>query len=147
MHHLELNHVGIDSDVLDEATAARETKKQLGNYVDDDKKGVGVECPHCFEIFSSLDNLIKHTRKQHNQELDLQCLKKLKELIANYPSTPPLCNRCHTRYLGLITTKINKVPQNICFNCYEEYFGTNALTKVTIGTPDNIIKRMKTPLP
>ncbi len=146
MHHLELDHVGMDSKVLDEATTARETKKQLGNYVDINKNGVGVECPHCFEIFSGLDNLIKHAKKEHNKELDSQFLKKLKELIVNNPNAPPICNICNTRYLGLITTKINNEVQNICFNCYEKYFGTNALTKITIGTPDDIIKRMRIPL-
>ena len=136
----------MNAKVLDEATAARETKKQLGNYLDANKKGVGIECPQCFEMFSSVDNLLKHAKKEHDKELDPEFLKKLKDLISNNPNALPICNRCHTRYLGLITTKINKVVQNICFNCYEKYFGTNALTKVTISTPDDIIKRMRTPL-
>ena len=146
LHHLELDHSGMNAKVLDEATAARNTKKQLGNYVDINKKGVGVECPHCFELFSSVDNLVKHSKKEHDKELDLEFLKKLKDLISNNPDAPPICNRCHNRYLGLITTKINKEVQNVCFNCYEKYFGTNALTKITIGTPNDIIKRMRTPL-
>lgn len=146
LHHLELDHSGMNAKVLDEATAARETKKQLGNYLDATKKGVGIECPQCFEIFNGVDNLLAHAKKLHDKELDPEFLKKLKDLISNNPDAPPICNRCDTRYLGLITTKINKVVQNICFNCYEKYFGTNALTKVTIGTPDDIITRMRTPL-
>ena len=143
LHHMELDHTGMNSQTLQEATAARETKKQLGDYLDIEKKGVGVECPICFEMFNGVENLITHGKKAHNKELDPQFTKKLSELIQNNPDSPPICNKCNIRYLGLITTKINDKVQNLCFNCYEKYFGTNALNKVTIGTPDEMILKMK----
>lgn len=146
LHHLELEHMGIDSKTLQHATSARETKKQLGDYLDITKKGVGVECPTCFELFNGIDNLITHGKIAHNKTLDPEFIKKLKEMIQNNPDSPPICNKCNIQYLGLITTKINDIVQNICFNCYEKYFGANALSKITIGTPDTMIAKMKTPL-
>ena len=54
IHHLQLEHVGISSKLLDESTKSRETKKQLGDYVNIEKKGVGIECPTCFEKYKDL---------------------------------------------------------------------------------------------
>ena len=146
MHHLELDHIGIDSKLLQEATFARETKKQLGNYLDISKKGSGLECPTCFEIFKDIDEISKHGRIEHNREFDPKFLEKIKELVDNTKNNPPVCTRCHRKFLGLITTKINKTVQNVCFNCYEKYFGTNALARITIGTPDEMILKMRNPL-
>ena len=146
MHHLELDHVGIESELLQEATAARETKKQLGNYLDISKKGAGLECPTCFEIFNGIDELSKHGRIEHDREFDPKFLEKIRELVEITDNNPPVCTRCHRKFLGLITTKINNTVQNVCFNCYEKYFGTNALVRITIGTPDNMILKMRTPL-
>ncbi len=146
MHHVELEHVGMDSKVLDEATAARETNKQLGNYLDIKKKGVGLECPVCFDMLNSIDELVKHAWDSHNKELEPKFIETLQKMIQENPETPPTCHRCNTQYFGLITTKINKIVQNICFNCYEKYFGSNALNRITIGTPDEMIKKMRTPL-
>lgn len=146
MHHLELDHIGMDSNLLQKATAARETKKQLGDYVDIQKVGVGIECPECFEMFSGIDRIIEHGTNVHDKEFNPEFLEKLHELIQNTSNEPPICTKCNEKYLGLITTKINNVVQNICFNCYEEYFGTNALTRITIGTPDTLLIKMRIPL-
>lgn len=146
LHHLELDHMGIEPEILTEATNARETKKQLGDYLNVTEKGVGVECPTCFDMFKGIDVLIEHARKVHNKDLDPKFKKLLDEMIKNNPDEPPLCKKCNKRYLGLITTKINNTVQNVCFNCYERYFGTNALTRITIGTPNEMIIKMRIPL-
>jgi hypothetical protein len=146
LHHVELDHVGMDAKVLHEATSARETKKQLGNYLDIKKKGVGLECPVCFEMLNSIEKLVKHADDIHNKELDPKFIETLQKMIQENPDTPPICQRCNTHYFGLITTKINNLVQNVCFNCYEKYFGTNALNRITIGTPDSMIKKMRTPI-
>jgi len=146
MHHLELDHVGMDSELLKEATAARETKKQLGDYVNIEKEGVGIECPTCFELFNGIEKLNEHGKKEHDKELNPKFIEKLYEMIQNTSKEPPVCTMCNEKFLGLITTKINNVVQNVCFNCYEEYFGTNALTRITIGTPDSMIMKLRIPL-
>ncbi len=146
MHHLELDHVGMDPKVLQDATSARETKKQLGDYLDIKKKGVGLECPICFEMIEGIDNLVKHGEDEHNKELDPKFIETLQKMIQNNPDIPPTCQKCNKQYCGLITTRINNNVQNICFNCYEKYFGTNALNRITIGTPDSMIIKMRTPL-
>ena len=117
MHHLELEHVGMDSQVLQDATSARETKKQLGDYLDIKKKGVGLECPACFDMFDGIDKLVKHGEDIHNKELDPKFIETLQKMIQENPDTPPTCQKCNERYFGLITTKINNAVQNICFNC------------------------------
>lgn len=35
---------------------------------------------------------------------------------------------------------------NVCFNCYEDYFGANALARLTIGTNEDMIKKMRVPI-
>ena len=77
IHHLELEHKGISSDLLKLATDAHETKKQLGNYVEDNSTGVGFECPHCYEMFSDLKILSDHGNKVHNVQFNPEFLKKL----------------------------------------------------------------------
>jgi hypothetical protein len=146
IHHLELDHVGMDPQLLQDATSARETKKQLGDYLDIKKKGVGIECPACFDMFDSIDNLVKHGEDIHNKELDPKFIETLQKMIQDNTETPPICQKCNQKYCGLITTRINNLVQNICFNCYEKYFGTNALNRLTIGTPDTMILKMRTPL-
>lgn len=146
MHHLELDHVGMDPKLLQDATAARDTKKQLGNYVDIKKKGVGIECPTCFETINGIEKLIDHGKKQHAKEFDPKFIEKLHEMIKSKYDEPPICTKCNEKFLGLITTKINNLVQNVCFNCYEEYFGTNALTRITIGTPNAMILKMRIPI-
>ena len=80
MHHLELDHIGIESELLQEATLARETKKQLGNYLDISKKGAGLECPLCFEIFKDIDEISKHGKIEHNRVFDPKFLEKMERL-------------------------------------------------------------------
>lgn len=141
--HINLEHTPISSKALEDSTKARENKKGLGNYMDDSKKGIIVECPECFEIFSKLDRLNKHRKTQHNMLLKTEAVKKLKDFNAE---EKPHCERCDLYYISIITTKIERKMQFVCMDCYEKYWGTNALAKLTIGTPDEMILKMKTPL-
>jgi len=59
---------------------------------------------------------------------------------------PPICERCNRKFVGVIFTKINEKVTNVCFNCYENYFGKNALRRLTIGTSDDMIKKMREPI-
>ena len=144
MHHVILNHKGMEKSLLQNATMARETKKRLGNYVDLNKKDIGMECPECFEIFSNLDKLTEHARIVHDRILRPEFLEKMRKKMDT--SDPPVCQRCHKKYIGVVFTKINDKVMNVCFNCYEDYFGANALARLTIGTPDDMVQKMRTPL-
>lgn len=146
LHHVKLEHVGMSSELLEESTKSRETKKQLGDYIENTAKGVGFECCHCFEIFSSLDKLEQHGRKSHNVQFNPDFYKKLEELKKLERSDPPQCQKCNKKFIGLVITRMNNKVQNICFNCYENYYGANALLRLTIGTPDEMIIKMKEPL-
>ena len=147
MHHVMQDHRGIKQQHLENATAARATKKQLGDYLNVTKKDVGMECPVCFEMFSKIDQLQKHSIKEHNRVLKPEFLAKMKEKIEtlNY-GEPPICELCNKKYVGVIFTKINNKIINVCFNCYGDYFGVNALQQLTIGTNEDMIKKMRTPL-
>ena len=147
MHHVLLDHQGIKQEQLQSATAARETKKQLGDYLDVTKKEVGLECPECFEMFSKIDQLQKHSIKEHNRVLRTEFLAKMKDKIESLDcGEPPICELCQKKYVGVIFTKINDKITNVCFNCYGDYFGANALARLTIGTNEDMIKKMRTPL-
>lgn len=146
-HHVLLDHKGITKEQLQSATAARETKKQLGDYLDVTKKDVGMECPECFEMFSKIDQLQKHSIKEHNRVLKPEFLAKMKDKIESLDhGESPICELCHKKYVGVVFTKINNKIMNVCFNCYEDYFGANALARLTIGTNEDMIKKMRTPL-
>jgi len=146
IHHLELEHKGIDSNLLEYGTEARETKKQLGDYIDETKKGVGMECPECFEMFSSIEKINEHTKKEHNKVIDQKFMTQMKKTINNTSKTSPICQRCNRKFLGVVFTRIDNKILNVCLNCYEEYFGKNALTRLTIGTNDDILQKMRIPL-
>jgi len=146
MHHIILDHKGIDKSQLQNATLARQTKKQLGDYMDNNKKSVGLECPECFDMFSNIDILGEHAKKEHNRELKPEFLIKMRKKIETAQKNPPICERCNRAFPGVIFTKINEKIINVCFNCYEDYFGANALARLTIGTPDKMIKKMREPL-
>jgi len=146
MHHVILNHTGMEKLLLENATMARETKKQLGNYLDKNKKTVGMECPECFEIFSNIDILCEHAAKEHDRMIKPEFLAKMKKKIESSKDDPPLCEQCNRAFVGVVFTKINEKVMNVCFNCYEDYFGANALARLTIGTPDEMIQKMRTPL-
>ena len=147
LHHLELDHIGMHSKLLQQATAARETKKQLGDYIDPTKKGVGMECPQCFELFSSLDKINEHAKKEHATELNPEFIKKMRKTIeATNNDSHPMCQRCHKLFLGVVFTRIDNKIQNVCLNCYEQYFGKNALSRLTIGTNDDVLDKMRKPL-
>ncbi len=147
MHHIELDHKGIDSEMLSFATLARETKKQLGNYIDTNQKGSTVECQFCFEMFSSLDMLNEHGKKEHHHELNPEFIDKMRNTINGAKNEEqPICERCNRKFLGVIFTRMDNQIQNVCFNCYEKYFGANALLRLTIGTNDDIIAKLRTPL-
>lgn len=147
MHHVWLDHQGIKQEQLESATAARATKKQLGDYLDVTKKDVGLECPVCFEMFSKIDQLQKHSIKEHNRILLPEFLAKMKDKMESLDhGESPICELCHKKYVGVIFTKINNKITNVCFNCYEDYFGANALQQLTIGSNEDMIKKMRTPL-
>ena len=147
MHHMELEHKGIDSDLLEYGTEARETKKHLGNYIDETKKGVGMECPECFEMFPDVEKINEHTIKEHNKVIDPKFMVQMQKTINNASKTSPICQRCNRKFLGVVFTRINNKILNVCLNCYEEYFGKNALTRLTIGTNEDILQKMRIPLP
>lgn len=146
MHHIKLDHQGMANDLLQNGTIARQTKKQLGDYLDLDKKSVGLECPHCFELFSKLEKLDEHTKKEHDLEIRPEFIAKMREKIETPNEDPPICQRCNKAYPGVVFTKINKKVMNVCFNCYEDYFGANALARLTIGTNEDMIKKMRVPI-
>ena len=147
IHHLELEHKGIDSDLLESGTEARETKKQLGDYIDATKKGVGMECPECFEMFPDVEKINEHTIKEHNKVIDPKFMVQMQKTINNASKTSPICQRCNNKFLGVVFTRIDNQILNVCLNCYEEYFGKNALTRLTIGTNEDILQKMRIPLP
>ncbi len=146
IHHLNLDHVGMSEEHLSMGTTAHLTKKQLGDYVKIDGVGACYECPDCFEIFSDPDKLDKHRKKNHHLQLTDDAKQKLKELTELSQNECPICEICKNKFLGLILCKINGKPTGACMNCYENHYGVNALTRLTIGTPDAMIKKMKTPL-
>ncbi len=147
MHHMELEHKGIDSDLLEYGTEARETKKHLGNYIDETKKGVGMECPECFEMFPDVEKINDHTKKEHNKVIDPKFMVQMQKTINNASKTSQICQRCNNIFLGVVFTRIDNQILNVCLNCYEEYFGKNALTRLTIGTNEDILQKMRIPLP
>lgn len=146
LHHIQLDHQGMQKSQLEFGTAARQTKKQLGDYLDPNKKELGTECPECFEIFSNIDKLNEHAKKEHDREIRPDFVVKMKKMTKNIEKNPPTCEMCTKKFVGVIFTKINCKVMNICFNCYENYFGANALARVTIGTNEDMIKVMRTPL-
>jgi len=146
MHHIELEHQGIHSEILERGTLARETKKQLGNYVDDTKKGIGMECPECFELFPDVQKINEHTKKEHQRELDPRFIKQMQKTIKDISDSPPICQRCNRKFVGVVFTRIDNKVLNVCLNCYEKYFGENALARLMIGTNEDIIEKMKKPL-
>lgn len=146
MHHIELDHKGMHPQLLQSGTQARQTKKQLGNYVDVNKKGVGLECPECFEIFPNTEKINDHAKLEHNRELDPKFIETMQKTLTESGEEPPICQRCNLRFLGLVFTKMDNKIQNVCLNCYENYFGINALTRLTIGTNEDTLKKMRTPI-
>ena len=147
MHHIILEHKGIDNSLLENATKARETKKQLGNYIDPDQKGSTVECQLCFEMFPNIDLLNEHGKKEHNTQLNPEFIDKMRNTIESAKGKEqPICWKCNRIFLGVVFAKIDNEIRNICFNCYADYYGENALTRLTIGTPDEMIKKMRKPL-
>lgn len=146
MHHMSVEHVGIASHLLEKATDARETKKELGDYLKANNKIAGFECPHCFEIFSNLDKLQNHGQNIHGLDFNPKFLKKLETLRNIDENNQPICEKCNRRFYGLVTTRIKNEIKNICFSCYENYFGKNALRRLTIGTPEEALEKMRRPI-
>ena len=106
-----------------------------------------MECPECFEMFSSIEKINEHTKKEHNKVIDQKFMTQMKKTINNTSKTSPICQRCNRKFLGVVFTRIDNKILNVCLNCYEEYFGKNALTRLTIGTNEDIIQKMRIPLP
>jgi len=69
--------------------------------------------------------------------------EKVKELDAE---KPPQCDRCHLYFYSIITSKIENKMQFVCIDCYEKYYGTNALEQLMIGTPDDIVTKIRKPI-
>jgi len=147
LHHIQLNHQGMPSLLLENATLARETKKRLGDYIDFNSKGFSVECSSCFEIFSNVEKLTEHGKKTHNSELRPEVIQKMQKIIGTVnDDDSPICEHCCQKFIGVIFTEINKKIMNVCFNCYANYFGENALARLTVGTTDEMIQKLRTPL-
>jgi len=146
LHHLMLEHRGMTKEHLSRGVAAEQTKKQLGDFFLSGEAGVNYDCPECFEFFSDIDKLEEHRKKTHNTSLTKDAKKKLKELYDTDLHNPPQCEICNKKYLGLVVCKMNDIPVGACLNCYANYYGPNALTRLTIGTPDVMIQKMKTPI-
>ena len=147
MHHIQLDHKGMTSETLSNATLARETKKQLGDYIKAAEKGASLECQFCYEMFPTLKILNEHGLKEHQHMLNPEFIGKMNDVIDKSQSNEqPICERCHRKFLGVIFTKIDNKVQNVCFNCYGDYFGANALLRLTIGTPDDMIAKLREPL-
>lgn len=150
LHHLNLEHQGMSSDTLKEATAAHQTKKQLGDYMGPNdgpnERRMGFECPHCYEMFSNLEKLSDHAKVVHQVQLAPDFLEKLQNMPKLDKDNPPICEKCHQKFLGLVTTKMDGIVIQVCFTCYENHYGANALLRLTIGTPDSMIEKMKKPL-
>jgi len=148
LHHIRLEHQAIDSALLEKATRARDIKNQLGETVDPDAEGIGYECTECFEQFPSIDKLIIHGKKEHDRELKPEFIEKMKKIqdASNNGKVQPICQRCNKTFLAVVFTLIDNKVQNVCFNCYEDYFGVNALVRLTIGTNDDVLKKMREPI-
>lgn len=146
LHHLELDHIGMSSELLAHATKSLQTKKQLGDYVAPDREGTAFECPHCFDFFSDLKKLEEHGKTVHKVQFNLEFLQKLESMNSYDKNHPPVCDNCNKEFLGLITTKIDGTVKNVCFVCYEGHYGANALNRLTIGTPDDMIEKMRKPV-
>lgn len=142
-HHLYLEHRGMSSAHLNRGAAALQTKKQLGDYLNN---GINLDCSECFEIFPTVDKLEEHRIKNHNKELTNEAKDKLKKLVELDGKEAPQCEICTKRFLGLVVCKIDGKAVGACINCYADHFGENALARLTIGTPDEMIKKMKSPL-
>jgi len=147
-HHIHLEHQGIDSTLLEKATIARDIKKQVGADVNPDSEGIGFECSRCFEQFSDIDKFLVHSKKEHDREVKPEFIEKMKKVrdTSDNGKVQPICQRCNKTFLAVIFTLIDNKVLNICFNCYEDYFGANALARLTVGTNDDTIKKMRTPL-
>jgi len=145
-HHLELEHKGMPPEILQKAMASLATKNQLGDYLGPNNKGTAFECPHCFEFFSDLAKLEAHGKTVHELEFNPEFVDKLRSMRKFDENHPPICDKCHLEFLGLVTTKFDGVVVHVCFTCYEEHYGKNALTRLTIGTPDSMIEKMRKPV-
>lgn len=145
-HHLTLEHRGMSQKLLNCGAAALQTKKQLGDYVKADGTGSSFDCPDCFEMFPDTEKLDNHRKKIHNLQLTEEAKQKLKEITDTTKDDAPKCEICKNKFLGLIICKMDGKPVGACMNCYENHYGPNALARLTIGTPDEMIEKMKIPL-
>ena len=92
-HHILLDHKGMEKSLLQNATLARETKKQLGNYIMENEKRVGLECPVCFELFTKIEKLSEHAKKEHHREILPSFLNKIEKKINNADKELPVCEK------------------------------------------------------
>jgi len=95
LYHIHLEHEGISSERLEESTKARETKKQLSNYVGENLKKIiqSFDCPDCFEMFSDAFKLNEHRKSNHNMQLTKDAEKKIKNLPVYDEKNPPQCEK------------------------------------------------------
>lgn len=142
MYHVTLEHKGMSAETLQHATDSLVTKKQLG-YSGFDLIKKGVECPDCYNWFPSPEILQSHRKKIHNTMMTPEAVLKMKEIE---DIETPTCEKCNRKYLTLIICRMEGKPIGSCLNCYEKHYGQNALTKITIGTPDDMIAKMRKPI-
>ncbi len=145
LHHITSEHSGIPSDRLQRATDSLETKKQLGDAWWNSSKNT-FECPECYEPFPNSEKLNDHRKKVHDSQYTDAAALKVKEMEKFDEDNPPTCEKCNQKFLGLIVCKIDGVTLNACFNCYEEHYGPNMLQQLTLGTPNDIVEKIRKPL-
>lgn len=145
-HHLTLEHRGMSQDQLKQGSDAVQTKKQLSDYINNEITGINLDCPECFEIFPTVDKLEKHRIKNHDMGLTIEAHNKLKKIIESDEKEGHQCEICKNIFLGLIVCMMDGESVVACMNCYESHYGPNALIRLTIGTPNEMIKKMKIPI-
>jgi len=145
-HHIDFEHSGIDTATLEMATESRNANKSEFDGIGDEGRGTAFPCPECFELFSSLERIQEHRKYVHKMQLTKDAQKKLKEMPKAGDKIPPQCEKCKLYFMGLVICRMDNITLAACLSCYENHYGVNALRKLTIGTPDDTLDKMRKPL-
>lgn len=145
-HHIHLEHSGIDSKKLKLATESRNANNSEFESIGKKGEGTNFICPDCFELFSSMDRLADHRKHIHKMQLTEDAQRKLKEMPKSGDKITPQCEKCKLYFVGLVICKIDNITLAACLSCYENHYGVNALRKLTIGTPDDTLDKMRKPI-
>ncbi len=95
-----------------------------------------------------MEKLLAHGIKEHGREVKPEFIEKMKKTrdASDNGKVHPICQRCNKTFLAVVFTLIDNKVLNVCFNCYEDYFGANALARLTIGTNNDVLKKMREPI-